>query len=498
MSRIIGLVVFVTLFAFSSGGWADPLDGFEEYFKASMEEWDVPGSAIAIVKNDKIIFEKGFGVQKNTDDKAVDENTLFAIGSTSKAFTAAIIAMLVDEGKMKWADNVSKHLPYFEMFDPLASRDVNIVDIMCHRVGLERGDALWYGTDFDREEILRQVRYLEPSSSFRSRYGYQNIMFLAAGEASAAAAGESWDDLIDTRIFDPLGMKRSRTSIRGLDKVRNVATPHGTLDDGTIFPVKHRNLDNIAPAGSIYSSVREMSQWIRFQLANGEYGGERLISEAGMDMMRAPKIFQPLSKTMKERFPSMHFASYGLGWSAFDLYGRKVLSHGGGIDGMITAVMIVPEEQLGVIVLSNQSPNLHSRAMAYSVAERFLSDNRRNISRMFYEDYIDGMSRERAARLEKENQQLSNTTPSAALSAYTGKYKHPFYGEVEVRLEDGALVLERGSKLIADLSHWHVDQFEATYRDPYFFTPFEVTFKINSRANVVSLDIQSHGTYTKI
>jgi CubicO group peptidase (beta-lactamase class C family) len=497
MKWILRVFVFSAIVASASSVSADPLDGFDAYVESSMAEWDVPGAAIAIVKDDKIIYERGFGVRDISGDDAVNEHTLFAIGSTSKAFTAAIIAMLVDEGKMKWSDPVAKHLPYFELFDPLASREINIVDLMCHRVGLARGDALWYGTPYNREEILRRIRYLEPSSSFRSRYEYQNIMFLAAGEAAAAANGVSWDDMIETRIFRPLGMKRSRTTIRGLERVRNVATPHALLGDGKLHTVKHRNLDNIAPAGSIYSSVHEMSQWIRFQLANGEYGDKRLISEDGMEMMRTPQINEPIWEAMKKPFPSIHFTSYGLGWSLLDLHGRMVMTHGGGIDGMVTSVMIVPEESLGVIILSNQSPHLFSRAMSYSVADRFLTDEKRDISRIFYEAYIDGEASDKAARLEKEFSRLDDTLPTAALAAYAGRYNHTYYGELEIRLEDGALVLDRGPQLIADLTHWHVDQFEATDRDPNSFYPFEVKFEIDSRGRVVSLDVEGHGAYTR-
>jgi CubicO group peptidase (beta-lactamase class C family) len=492
--RIFNIALLV---GFASGALAAPLDGFDAYVESSMKEWVIPGAAIAIVKDDKIIYERGFGVRDHTGDKPVDEHTLFAIGSTSKAFTAAIIAMLVDEEKMNWSDKVARHLPYFEMYDPLASREINIADLLCHRVGLARGDALWYGTEFSREEILRRIRYLKPSSSFRSRYEYQNIMFLAAGEASAAANGVSWDDMIETRIFRPLGMKRSRTTIRGLDKVRNVATPHALLADGELHTVKHRNLDNIAPAGSIYSSVHEMCQWIRFQLANGEYGGKRLISEKNMEMMRTPHINEPIWEAMKEPFPSIHFTSYGLGWSLLDLHGRKVMTHGGGIDGMVTSVMIVPEESLGVIILSNQSPHLFSRAMSYSVVDRFMTDEKRDISRMFYEAYVEGEAQDSAARMEKEFNRREDTQPTAALASYTGRYENPYYGELEIRLEEGTLVLDRGPQLIADLTHWHVDQFEALYRDPNAITPFEIKFEVDANAKVVALDFQGHGTYAK-
>src|SRR5215471_5445700 len=217
-----------------------PLQGFDEYVNKALKDWEVPGVGVAIVKNDKVVLAKGYGVRKLGDPAPVNERTLFAIGSSTKAFTAAALALLVDEGKIKWDDPVVKHLPGFQLYDPYVTRELTVRDLLCHRSGLERGDALWFGTNYDRGEILRRVRYLKPSWSFRSTFGYQNIMFLAAGQIVQAVTGISWDDFVKQRIFAPLGMSSSVTSTLPLRNLDNVATPHAKLD-GKVVPIPWRN-----------------------------------------------------------------------------------------------------------------------------------------------------------------------------------------------------------------------------------------------------------------
>ena len=210
-----------------------PEPDFDQYVEKAMKEWEVPGLAIAIVKDDRIVFAKGYGVRELGGTATVNEQTLFAIGSSSKAFTAATVAMLVDEGKLKWDDPVTKYLPSFQLFDLYATREMTVRDLLTHRSGLERGDLIWYASPYDRNEVLRRVRFLKPSWSVRSRFGYQNIMFLAAGQLSPAVTGKEWDDVIRERIFMPLGMNSSNTSIKKFASNDNVASPHSKIDDKT-------------------------------------------------------------------------------------------------------------------------------------------------------------------------------------------------------------------------------------------------------------------------
>ena len=243
-----------------------------------MKEWHVPGLAIAIVKDDSVVYAKGFGVREVGKPERVDAHTIFAIGSNTKAFTSAAVGIMVDRKKMRWDDKVTSYLPDFQLHDPYVTREITIRDVLSHRSGLgRRGDMLWYGSSYDRDEILRRIRFLEPNSSFRSQFGYQNIMFLAAGQAMAKAAGKSWDDVIVSEIFRPLGMNESNTSTDSLRGKPDVATPH-SIDGANVTPIPWRNIDNVAPAGSINSSVMDMTHWIRLQLDTGVYAGKKIVS----------------------------------------------------------------------------------------------------------------------------------------------------------------------------------------------------------------------------
>ena len=262
--RILLLLAALLLAAPSAPAAAQrgPLSGFDAYVTQAMRDWKVPGLAIAIVRNDSIVHMRGYGTRRMNATEPVDENTLFAVGSTSKAFTATLVGMLVDEGKVRWDDPAHVHLPGLELFDPYVSKELTIRDLLTHRSGLSRGDLIWYATDYDRREILRRARHLKPQWSVRARFGYQNIMYLAAGEVASGVTGRTWDDLIRERLLTPLGMTRTNTSTSTLAGTSNVATPHAEIDD-TLRIVSWHNIDNIGPAGSINSGRRARYWWWR-------------------------------------------------------------------------------------------------------------------------------------------------------------------------------------------------------------------------------------------
>jgi CubicO group peptidase (beta-lactamase class C family) len=249
----------------------EPFPGLDAYVNQALATWHVPGISIAIVRNDSVLYTKGYGVRAFGNPATVDDHTLFEIGSSSKAFTATIVAMLVGDGKMRWDAHVSDYLPGFRLYDPYASAELTVRDALTHRSGLARGELVWLGADISRDEVLRRMRYLKPSWGFRSRFGYQNMMYLAAGEAAAKAAGTTWDDLVTKRIFEPLGMTSSVTSMPK-DNGPNLASPH-TASHDSVHTLARSSLEDIAPAGSINSNARDMAQWLRFQLGDGMYNG---------------------------------------------------------------------------------------------------------------------------------------------------------------------------------------------------------------------------------
>ena len=321
-SLLAAILVVSPLVAQRPAALPRPLRGLDAYVVAALRDWDVPGLSVAVVKDDSVVLARGFGVRRLGDTTRVTERTLFAIASCTKAFTAAALAMLVDSGKVAWDDPVSKYLTGFQLADPYVTRELTVRDLLTHR-------------------------FLKPSWSFRSRYGYQNIMFLAAGQIVPTAAGQSWDDFVRRHIFTPLGMTATNTSVAQLPAGGDVATPHEHFQ-GVLRAISWRNVDNVGPAGSINSNAIDMAQWIRLQLGNGVYRGQRLVSEAAVKEMRSPQTVIPLDSITERLRPSTHFLAYGLGWALADYRGRKLVSHGGALDGMRSIVMLVPEERLGI------------------------------------------------------------------------------------------------------------------------------------------------------
>lgn len=417
------------------------LGALDAYFAQAQREWPIPGFSVAIVKDGRIVFEKGYGVRDVRGDDPVDENTLYAIASNSKAFTAASLAQQVDAGKLAWTDRVMDYLPWFRLYDEYVSQEMRISDLVSHRSGLGTfsGDLLWYGTDYSAEEIVRRARFLPQAYPFRAGYGYSNLMFIAAGEVLRAVSGEDWHDYVEENFFQPLGMSRSVTSTSDLSARDNVATPHKYVD-GENIPLAWYNWDAMGAAGGIISSVHDMAQWMSAQLAGGAYPGGRLFSEARQREMWS--VLNPLgvSAGYQQRYPSNHFRGYGMGWSLADYRGRKVTSHGGGYDGMYSQVALVPEEGLGVVVLTNGMTGIAS-PLVYRVLDAYLGGEPQD----WAGEALPGWKRSREAFEARQNafeaNRVRGTRPSLDLEGYTGTYGGDLYGDATVTVEDGHLVL---------------------------------------------------------
>jgi CubicO group peptidase (beta-lactamase class C family) len=440
-----------------------PLQGFDEYVAKSMREWEVPGVAVAVVKDARIVFAKGYGVRKLGESTPVTEHTLFAIASCSKAFTAAALAMLVDEGKIKWDDPVTKHLPAFAIDDPYVTHELTVRDLICHRSGLERHDWVWLGSAISREEVLRRLHHARPSWSLRSRYGYQNMLYVVAGQIIPAVTGQSWDEFVKLRFFLPLGMTRSNTSIKASRGAEDTATPHLKILE-RVTSVTYMNVDQIGPAGSINSCAADLAQWLRLQLGSGNYNGRRLLTTGAIQEMRTPQTVVRREGLMAQLTPEAHFVAYGLGWALRDYRGRLICQHGGALRGMRSEVALVPEEKLGVVVLTNLSPDLLQEAFAQRIIDAYLGAPARDWSAEFLA-IQKGLEQERKNKEAKEEKQrTAGTNPSLSLDRYAGVYQSDLYGELKVTQENSRLVLYFGPDYSADLEHWQHDTFRATDR----------------------------------
>jgi CubicO group peptidase (beta-lactamase class C family) len=452
------------------------LDALDAYFAEALGAWPIPGFSVAIVKDGEIVLEKGYGVRDSRGSDPVDEHTLYAIASNSKAFTAAALAQQVDAGRLSWDDRVLDHLPWFRMYDDYVTQEMRIRDLLSHRSGLGTysGDLLWYGTPYSAEEVVRRAALVPPAFSFRDGYGYSNLMFIAAGEVLRAVTGEDWHDYVESHFFAPLGMRRSVTSTDDLPTRENVATPHKYVAGETI-PIEWYNWDAMGAAGGIISSVHDMSRWLAAQLAGGEIvmdaplgrgsRGGRLFSADRQREMWTVVNPRAVSAGYKAQYPSTNFRGYGLGWSLNDYLGRKVTTHGGGYDGMYSQVALVPEEGLGIVVLTNGMTGLAS-SLVYRVLDAYLGGTPRDWAADALPGWLASREGFEARQTAAEDQRVEGTTTSLDLADYVGRYGGPMYGDAEVALEGERLVLRLlpNPDLVADLEHLHYDTFIIRWR----------------------------------
>jgi CubicO group peptidase (beta-lactamase class C family) len=454
-----------------------------------MKQWKVPGLALAIVEGDRVVVAKGYGVRRIGEPAPVDDHTLFAIGSATKTFTATAVGMLADEHRLSLDSPVTRLLPGFELGDPYVTREVTLRDLLSHRTGVAGGDLLWASGELPRDEIVRRLRFLPQTWSLRSRFDYSNVMVIAAGQALAAVAGEPWDSVIHRRILDPLGMRETVTSIRDLPSAGgNVATPHDPRPDAPV-PVPWRDMDNTAAAGGINSNVRDMARWLRFQLAGGTWNGHQLVSRAYLDEMRTPQIMIRREGAWAAMSPDAHFMAYGLGWIMSDYHGRLLLQHGGGIDGMSAMVGLVPEANVGVVVLSNLNGNQLPAALMMRVVDAALGRPPADWSGRYFDATRKAIdAAEAAEKAMMAAKRVTGTSPTLPLAQYVGTYHHDAWGDATVRLENGKLVLRYGTEFEGELEHLQYDTFQAHWRNPARGTNY-LNFTIDGDRRAARLDL---------
>lgn len=469
---------------------ADRLEGLDDYIESAMADWELPGLAIAVVKDDEVIYARGFGVTELGGSTPVDEHTLFAIASTTKAFTAAALGMLVDQGKMKWDDPVRHHMAAFELADPYVTRHMTVRDLLTHRTGLGRADNVWIASPFDRNEIIRRLRHLPQEDEFRSGYGYNNLMYLTAGELIEAVSDTTWDDFLHARIFHPLNMMRTTTRSAVVDELDNVTASH-TRVDGRLTPLYRRNYDALGGAGAIFSSAHDMVQWIRLHLGKGMVEGRRLIRASTIEEMHEPQVIIPIGTSDSTLFPDRHFSAYGLGWRLHDYRGKKVVQHTGWVNYTRTQVGMMPAEGIGMVAFSNATSSSLHTALMYRVFDALLGHPETDWSAKFL-----AANESDSDDDESVPPRTQGTTPSIDPVRFAGSYVDRLYGDLDVEFEDGRLVLRYSDEYVADLEHWHHDTFRATWRPTGFGSTF-ATFSLDHEGKVKSMDLRGFTTFER-
>ncbi|MEO8451986.1 MAG: serine hydrolase [Gemmatimonadota bacterium] len=469
----------------------DPIAVIDSTIEKARKDFGIPGMAVAIVRNDSVVFAKGFGVREAGKPDPVDARTLFAIGSNTKSFTSTAMAMLVSDGKVHWNDRVTKWLPGFQLYDPYVTRELTIEDVLSHRSGLgRRGDMLWYGSTYSRDEVIRRIRYLPPNAPLRTEMGYSNIMFSTGGQIVAAVSGMSYDEFVRKRIFEPLGMTTSVTSVTELSTKPDVATPH-SLAKGVATPIPHRNLDNVAPAGSIYSSAAEIAQYLRFQLGRGTYNGTRLVSGFTLDRTWIPHVN---AGGAGDSVTST--SSYGMGWVLLTYRGHRIAWHNGGIDGMLSEMWTLPDDKIGVTILTNGSPQNMGNPLVMQIIDQLIGAPKKDRLGEALAQSKQGAAaqelREKATAAERQQ----GTHPALPLDRYAGTYKDEMYGDLTIGSENGKLVA-RFMTFTAELEHWHFNTFKGTWKPASLAGGSFINFQLDTLGKVAKAEVEGVAVFTR-
>jgi CubicO group peptidase (beta-lactamase class C family) len=490
---LFSLAIVLLLVTPACGENLPPTD-LDQSIEDALTDWGVAGMAVTIVKDGRVVHLKGYGY-RNIDDKTpMDEHTILGIGSTSKAFGAAAIGVLVDEGKLSWDDRVIDHLPDFRLADPCVTQELTVRDLLCHRSGVATNNAIFFGS-VTRDEIVYKARFLKQVASLRSRFDYHNIMILTAGQVAARVTGRSWDDVVREKIFQPLGMDRSCTSINDFDRYSNVSTPH-TWKDGKLVTIPWLNVDNTGPAGSVNSCAADLARWVLAHLNQGKHDGKVVWSTNVQREMHSPHTIMSGQITGR---PSRytHFTLYGLGWMLRDYRGRKVVYHGGATDGMGSIIAMVPEENLGVVILQNTSQYPLLTLLTDRIIDAYLGTPA--------SEWTSLEARGPRERPGRDTSQAPVGEPSLPLDSYAGIYHHPIFEHVEVALEQGNLVLSFDLYPKATLEHSARDRFILRFEraissmwDLVFGDALDAKFHVDAGADVTKLSISAFGEFARV
>ena len=467
---------------------------YDAYVQQAVRDWRVPGLTVTVVKDGRVLFKKGYGVRVVGKPEPVDTQTLFAMASTTKAMTAACLGMLVDEGKLRWDDPVTNYLPDFQFYDPAVTREVRVRDLLIHNTGVGNADVLWAAMQIPPDEILHRMRLIKPSYSLRSGFIYQNIMYLAAGKIIEKVSGTPWDVFVRTRIFEPLGMRRTKAHFGDITDV-NRAKPHVDIND-TIRLVDSRLeeglVDAVGPAGSVWTCPDDVAAWMQCMLDSGRYAGKTLLKPATW-----AELFKPQTLVTDSQFyPTQQLTkpiwkTYGLGWFQHDYRGHRINFHTGSLTGMVAIHGQLPDQKLAVYVQGNLDHAEIRHALMYRAFDEFAGPNAglgadRDWSAEFQKLYGGMKQKAKLAEQKADSAHVLNSKPSLPLTAYTGSYTDPLYGKADVTLRDNKLYLSINNVMTGYLDHWHYDTFRVIF-DQFWNGKEPVSFVLDTQGKVAKL-----------
>ncbi|MEA1899090.1 MAG: serine hydrolase [Bacteroidota bacterium] len=484
----IGIILFISTFTVFGQEISKTNSLLDSFIQEAKEDWKAPGLAVTIVKNGEVLFSKGYGIKELGKNESVNTKTMFAMASTTKAFTAMAIGMLVDEAVFDWDDPVVKYFPEFQLYDPYVSSELQIRDLLCHRAGLGNTDMLWLA-DYSEDEILRRMRYAKPAYSFRSGYTYQNVMYLAAGKLIEKATGIRWEDFIQQRILDPLEMTRTVPMLKYLEDKENYVSPHYNID-GSVEIIKSDYADNIGPAGSMWSCVDDMSIWIDFLLNEGKIGDKALLKPETFSELFSPQTIIPKSNFYPtSQLTNPNWTTYAMGWFQHDYKGRATYFHTGSLGGLVAIIAMVPENDFGIYVFSNLDHAELRHAIMYKAIDLYIDeDNSRDWNKEVLELYDGIRNRQKTRRTSMIDKRVQNTKPSLPLDQYAGIYRDDLYGDITISYKENKLTLSFTSSISGKLNHWHFDTFEVIRPEKHLKSDLMV-FQLDYKGEVSGLAI---------
>ena len=448
------------------------LKGFDDAVRSTMERWKVPGLAITIVKDGEVVLQEGFGQRDVDRNLPVTPQTLFALGSGTKAFTTMALGLLVEDGKLDWDTPVRTYLPDFKLSDPFATERMTARDLVTHRSGLPRHDLAWYSSSESRAELVRRMRYLEPNNDFRTVWQYQNLMYMTAGYLVECLSGQTWEEFVRQRIFRSLEMNGSNFSVEVSQASPDYALPYQEKDDA-LKQMPFYSQWAVGPAGSINTSVADMSRWLLLHLGKGRYRETALISEGQIRQMQAPQMVMP----QESKYAELSNVSYGLGWFVESYRGHDFVQHGGNIDGFSSLTTLMPRDNIGVVVLCNLNGTPVPMIACLDAYDRLLGLDPVPWSDRFKADESEFKAGIERSKTKDETDRIAGTQPSHPIESYTGDFAHPGYGLLSLKLVDGELQAALNG-LTLPARHYHYDTFEMEY------APFDVRFKATFSTNV--------------
>ena len=473
------------------------LKGLDEFVEMRMEEWNVPGIAIAVVRDSQVVLTKGYGWANVEGKQRVDAGTLFAIGSSSKAFTATGVMQLVDEGKVDLDEPVITYVPNLRLYNDELTNNLTVRDLLCHRSGLPRHDVAWYGSGSTREELIAKMAYLEPNAQLRETWQYQNFMFMAAGYLIEQVTGQSWEAYTQKHLFDPLQMPNSNFSVIDLQKTANRAWPYQE-EEGEVKVMEYRNIDAIGPAGSINSNATEMANWLILQLNEGRFQGKQVISGTSLHETHKPQMVMPGDMTTDEIF----YSSYGLGWMITSYRGHLRVEHGGNIDGFSASVCVMPRDGIGIVVLTNMNGTALTGVIRNYIVDKMLDLEVHDWNTELLEQRNKAREASLLATEEEEDlARVNGTAPSHAPADYVGLYRHPGYGQIEVRQkDDGSLEIGLNELGFSDLVHYHYDVFkvESAFGQLKFQFAYDLRGKISQLSSRLEPSLDAPIVFEKL